>query len=126
MCYYAKATVNPESPDKNLINKAVENFETASKYKENFSGVYYYLSEIYLGLDNKEKALENYALFFEYGQVNQQIYERMTQTLQAMGYKDIDAEPYYYLYNKAVEEKNDKKANMYLEFHNQVMSSSKK
>lgn len=125
-CYYAKATVNPANPDKNLINKAIENFETASKYKENFSGVYYYLSEIYLGLDNKEKALENYALFFEYGQVNQQIYERMTQTLQAMGYKDIDAEPYYYLYNKAVEEKNDKKANMYLEFHNQVMSSSKK
>lgn len=119
--YYGKATVLPSMIDTATIALAKREFEKALSYKENFSGIYYYLAETNALSNDLEKAAYNYYKFFEFGQDNQQIYNRFASILKQAGYVGDEGEPYYFMYTKALEAGDKSKAENYLQFHNQVM-----
>lgn len=108
-------------PDKNSIEKAKQLFEQSIIYKKNFAAPYYYLGEIYANEKNYEKSLGYFADFFEEGQANQQVYTRMAELMKNMGYSGEEAEPYYYLYNRALEKGDKHKAETYLGYHEELM-----
>ncbi len=118
--YFGRGTVNPQGPDAALLKTAKENFEKALFYKENFSGIYYYLAETDAMLNDFEHAAYNYYKFFEFGQDNQQIYNRFTTILKQAGMTGDEGEPYYYMYTKALEAGETSKAENYLIYHNQI------
>ncbi len=121
--YFLKAGINPTNPDKAILQKAKENFEKAIYYKKNFSGAFYYLSEVNNLLGNKEEALKSFASFFEY-QATQETYNKFTELLKMNGYSGEESEPYLYMYNKAIEAKDKAKAENFLNMHEQMMNGS--
>ncbi len=118
--YYGKATVLPTMIDTATIALAKKQFEKALFYKENFSGSYYYLAETNALTNNFEQAAFNYYKFFEFGQDNQQIYNRFVTILKQAGYSGDEGEPYYFMHMKALEAGDKSKAENYLQYHNQV------
>lgn len=120
--YFAKATLDQQNIDKKILNNAKEQFEKAIYFKQNFSGIYYYLAETNAMLDDYEGAAFNYYKFFEFGQDNQQIYNRFTNILKLAGMSGDEGEPYYYMYTKALEAGDKSKAETYLGFHDQIMN----
>lgn len=121
-CYYYQAfsdTTKPE-PIKQLLEKAKDNLEKAVYYKKNFSGVFNMLAVTHGYLGNKEEALSNYANFFEY-QATQETYNQFSEMLKQSGMSGEEAEPYYYLYNKALTEGEKAKADNFLLLHEQMM-----
>lgn len=119
--YYGKATAMPSMIDTATISLARKQFEKALSFKENFSGVYYYLAETNALTNDFEKAAFNYYKFFEFGQDNQQIYNRFANILKQAGYVGDEGEPYYFMHMKALEAGDESKAENYLQYHNQVM-----
>jgi len=119
--YYGKATVLPSMIDTATISLAKKQFEKALFYKENYSGIYYYLAETNALGNDFQSAAFNYYKFFEFGQDNQQIYNRFATILKQAGYVGEEGEPYYFMHMKALEAGDKSKAYNYLQFHNQVM-----
>ncbi len=122
---YFKALSNPQNPDVKLVEKAKEYFKQAAFYKENFTGAFYYLAEICAGQNQLDEALEYYAEYFEKGQANQQVFERFSQLLKQSGRTGEEQDPYYYLFERAKSKNDKQKEEMYLLYHEQMMSGGK-
>ncbi len=115
--YYIKKYASNATPDKSLLEKARTNFENSVKFKENFSGAWYNLSETCAALGDKLAALNAFAEFFVLSSPTQELYNKFTELLKQNGYAGDELEPYYFLYNKAKKEGKKGKANIYLTQH---------